>query len=155
MNRIISHLIRKQGKATLDEIVSSESLTVEQIQIIISKYPNVFVVEDGYVTYFPPFDIQNKNSLIDAVEKAFPKGIRQSYLHLCYEFANSDMNELKYRNYVFILKYGKTKEEIYFAARKNSHENIQQLWQKYFNPYTQSNLNHDDLPFPKNNLGTG
>lgn len=84
--------------------------------------------------YKPPFNIVNKTSFNHAIQTSFPKGIRKSSLNFCYPFAISDLNEIKYDNKVFIMKYGKTDDEIIFK-QSNKNGSLADIWNQYFDPH--------------------
>jgi hypothetical protein len=138
MIRIISHLNSKGKVSTIEDICACETLSRDNVEAIIRKHSTVFIVEGDIIKYYPPFNISNKQSLLHAIDHSFPKGIRHSVLSLCYQFATSDLNDIKYEGNVFVLTYGKTKEEIVFP-RKNLKRGLQKVWKRYFDPFTNVN----------------
>lgn len=146
MKRIISHLISNQYKATVDNISEKQDLSVTQIKTLCMNKSEVFHFDGIYLTYIPPFGIFDKQSLIASISNSFPTGIKHSLLKLCYEFALSDFNELKYENRVFILGYGKTEDTVIFKTNDGMND-LSELWHMYFDPYINSNI---EVPFPNN-----
>lgn len=138
MIRIISHLNSKGKASKIEEICACENLSRDSVEALIRKHPTVFIVENDIIKYYPPFNISNKQSLLHAIDHSFPKGIRHSVLSLCYQFATSDLNEIKYEQCVFVLTYGKTKEEVFFP-RKKIEKGLQKIWKRYFDPFTNNN----------------
>ena len=111
MYRIIFHLNSRNRKSTIQDISDDLCLSIQHVHTILTQHPEAFILEDSNdVKYIPPLNITDKTSFQNAIENAFPKGIRYSSLLLCYEFITSDLNEIKYNGAVFDTKYGKTKD---------------------------------------------
>ena len=148
MKRIVRHCLSSTEPLRVSDIASAITLTPSQVQTIVDAHPLVFSYIDPHIVYEPPFGIRDKASLLQAIECAFPKGIRTSFLNVCYEFAVSDLNELKYEHHVFLIKYGKTNEDIIFR-RPDFTNDLAVVWENNLD----INLSYaSDLPFPKQRL---
>lgn len=147
MKRIISHLISNNNSATFENISNEQDITIGQIKHLCSNKSDVFTFEDTILKYNAPFEIYDRTSLKTSMYTYFPKGIKHSCLKLCYEFAASDLNELKYENKVFILPYGKTEDTVIFKPNLNSNI-LCEVWKLHFDKYI--DINGKDMPFPKN-----
>jgi hypothetical protein len=134
MKRIISHCSKRDDNTCkLQEIAECEKISMDQLKKICTsdEYRHLFQISDQILSYFPPFGIKNKKTLRYALENFFPSGLRFSHIQYCYEFIESDLNELKYENKVFIMKYGKTLENIYFwniPYQSSSDCDIKDIW---------------------------
>lgn len=146
MYRIITHLNSRNRKSTIQDISDDLCLSIIHVHTILTQHPEAFILEDDDVNYIPPLNITDKASFLNAIENAFPKGIRYSSLLLCYEFITSDLNEIKYNGAVFHTKYGKTKEEVYFRCSSKKND-IRDIWEKYFDPYVHLNIRTLGLNF--------
>ena len=145
MKRIVRYCLSSTEPPHVFVIASAIALTTHQVETIVDDHPHVFSYVDQHIVYEPPFGIRDKASLLQAIECAFPKGIRTSLLNVCYEFAVSDLNELKYEHRVFLVKYGKTNEDIIFRRPEFTND-LAVLWQSNLDinlPYAPG------LPFPK------
>jgi hypothetical protein len=130
MKRIINHLLN-ENPSKIRVIADAELMTTDQIKQYCGN-ENMFSVKDDSIYYTPPYDIVNRNTLIEGLKKQFPKGMRSTEIKYCYEFIESDLNELLYENRIYTEKYGKTDEDVFFwlfSTDVSCH--IGHLWEKY------------------------
>lgn len=118
----------------LDTLCLESELDKDQIHDLVKPFPSVFSFIENSLVYHAPFDIVDKASLHRAISNTFPTGIVMKELQLCYEFALSDVNELKYENKIVFHKYGKTEEQILFAHFPMKYS-IAKLWQNALSEY--------------------
>lgn len=132
MKKIIQYLLQQDKfTANIHDSANHLNISVDNLKLICSKYPETFVIEDNKLKYLPPFGIVNRETFKLAVNKAFPKGIPYDKLKLCYEFVESDFNEMKYNNELIIISYGKAKKDVIFKNYEMPQENISSLWEEY------------------------
>lgn len=128
MKKIIK-LALPTNHASFDDIQAAYNLPRDQLIALLSPYPDVFVVGEYGIDYFPPHNITDKKSLQATIRNAFPKGIRFSTLQVCYEFAESDCNQIIYENDAFIIPFGKTNEKLVYKKYEPK-TSIRTLWDR-------------------------
>tara|TARA_B100001741_G_scaffold309855_1_gene308217 strand:+ start:5492 stop:5923 length:432 start_codon:yes stop_codon:yes gene_type:complete len=104
--------------ASFSDIQKVYNVPKDQLITMLSVHPEIFTICEDGIKYYPPYDITDKKKLQSAINRAFPKGIRLSALQLCYEFAESDCNQLIYQNSAITVPFGKTNEKLIFKKQE-------------------------------------
>ena len=129
MKKIINHLLDSPNmSAPIIDVAAQCSLLEEQIVSLVKPHEAIFKISSDYIAYYPPFGIKDKKTLRQAIDNAFPTGIPHKCLNFCYEFCDSDFNEMLYDGSIYIHKFGKTDEKIIFNQYVECKLKIYELW---------------------------
>ena len=128
MKKIIK-LALPTNHVLFDDIKQVYDIPKDQLIALLTPYPDVFVIGEFGIDYFPPYNITDKKSLQTSIDNAFPRGIRFSTLQLCYEFAESDCNRIIYENGAFVIPFGKTNEKLVYKKYEPK-ISIRTLWDR-------------------------
>tara|TARA_B100000945_G_C20381437_1_gene597466 strand:+ start:777 stop:1223 length:447 start_codon:yes stop_codon:yes gene_type:complete len=137
MKKIINLCLQNENfTCPLSVIHDNTRLSDDDIDHILHKYNIILKLEDeNYIKYIPPYGIHDKMSLHNVLMNAFPNGIKKSKIDLCYEFANSDLNELLYKKEVYVHKFGKTTEYLLYKKFEAPITNIIDVWAEQMKEY--------------------
>ena len=132
MKQLIRYLVTMDNNsATMKDLSENTNLTRSQVYGIVEKYNNIFeyTTSTDTVHYHAPFRIYDKTSLENAVANAFPKGIPLETLDVCYEFAHSDLNELKRQGKLLVHTHGKIPRYLIFSDVLKKNVDLSEEWQ--------------------------